>query len=91
MKTFRTLALVLAISITAICCSEDSARIEELEAKYVGKPVPFSQFSEIGDPETLSGTDGKRWVVYFDKGDFTFVTEKSTNTVMAVYDGRHEL
>ena len=61
MKTLKTLALIIAISITAICSSEDSAKLNELEAKYVGKPVPFSQFSEIGSPEALSGTDGKRW------------------------------
>lgn len=91
MEILKTIAMILAISITVICCSEDSARMEELEPKYVGNSVPFSQFSEIGSPETLSGTTSKRWRVYFDKGDFIFVTEKSTNIVMAVYDGRYSL
>ena len=43
---------------------------------------------KYGKPETLTGTDNQRWIVYFPKGDFTVIVSKADNTVQNVRQGR---
>jgi hypothetical protein len=68
----------------------DSEKLQKLESSYVNKKVPFSQYSQIGQPETLKGTNNSQWVAYFPKGDFTIVSDKKTNIVQAIYEGKVE-
>jgi hypothetical protein len=74
------------IVITLLSCGES-----ELESRYAGKKIPYSLYSEIGQPQTLSGTDNEQWVAYFPKGDFTVVSDKKTDIVKFVYSGKHPL
>ena len=43
---------------------------------------------KYGSPETLSKTNSVRWVAYFPKGDFTIITDKKSNTLLKVINGR---
>ncbi len=70
---------------------EDASKYRELVNLYVGKTVPYSQYNEIGQPKTLSGTNNSQWVAYFPKANFTIVTNKKTDKVRTVYIGKHEL
>lgn len=70
--------------------AESAVRYRELANLYVGKTVPYSQYSEIGTPETLKGTTNQQWVAYFPKGDFTIVTNKQTDIVRTIYIGKRE-
>ena len=44
--------------------------------------------NKYGSPETLSKTNNVRWVAYFPKGDFTIITDKKSNTILKVINGR---
>ena len=44
--------------------------------------------NKYGSPETLSKTNNDRWVAYFPKGDFTIITDKKSNTILKVINGR---
>ncbi len=68
----------------------EAARYRELVNLYVGKKVPYEQFSEIGMPKTLSGTNNSQWVAYFPKANFTIVSDKQTDIVRTVYIGKRE-
>lgn len=66
---------------------------EELPLYLVGKnyayPLSFEIIDKYGSPETLSGTDPEfLWVVYFPKGNFTFVIKKGENRILRVLKGR---
>lgn len=68
----------------------EATRYRELVNIYLEKKIPYEQFSEIGMPETLSGTNNSRWVAYFPKADFTIVTDKKTDIVRTIYIGKRE-
>ena len=89
MKKFILGVLALGMTISFSGCG-NSEKLQKLESSYVNKKVPFSQYSQIGRPETLKGTNNSQWVAYFSKGNFTIVSDKKTNIVQAVYEGKVE-
>lgn len=52
----------------------------------IGKEVPWQHYAEWGAPETLDGTDNQYWVVYLGKANISFISDKSTQTV--IFTGR---
>ena len=81
------LALMLVLNFSG--CG-DSERLKELKSLYLNKKVPYSKFDKIGQPETLSGTNNSKWVAYFPKSNFTIVTDKKTDIVKKIYEGKVE-
>jgi len=89
MKRLLLGSLALGLIFSFSGCG-NSERLQKLESLYVNKKVPFSQYTKIVQPETLTGTNNTQWVAYFPKGDFTIVSDKKTNIVKAVYEGKVE-
>ena len=54
----------------------------------IGQPVPYEQSVYFGNDETLMGTNNQRWVVYFDKANFTMISNKETDIVIDIKKGR---
>lgn len=55
----------------------------------IGKKVPYEKWGTLGSPETLDGTDNLRWVVYLDKGNISFVSNKQTDIVLYAGIGKN--
>ena len=72
----------------------------EAEAETETESVPYELLGEkyshiyreiiekYGRPQTLSGTNNRRWVAYFPKGDFTIISDDRTSTINAVLPGK---
>ena len=54
--------------------------------KYV-YPQSIEIISKYGNPQTLSGTNNRRWVAYFPKGDFTIISDKASGTIKRILSG----
>jgi len=59
-----------------------------LREKYIGFKYVFPKSADFisvnGSPQTLSGTDNSTWVVYFPKGDITWLFRSDHATVFGV-------
>ncbi|MCF8380381.1 MAG: hypothetical protein K9H49_12430 [Bacteroidales bacterium] len=64
-----------------------------LRKKYIGFIYKYPQsidfIAEFGSPETLSGTNNDKWIVYFPKGNFTVVQNKKTNKFENICAGKY--
>ena len=80
-------ALGLAVSLNAF---SNSDKLQELKNTYLNHKIPYSRYSEIGYPKTLNGTNNSQWVAYFPKGDFTIISDKKTDIIKKIYEGRVE-
>jgi len=47
----------------------------------VGKKIPYSKWDKWGGPETLEGTNNKRWIAYLDKANISFISNKKTDII----------
>lgn len=54
---------------------------DEIVKELVGKSVPYDKWSEWGSPQTLEGTNNSRWVVYLEKANISFVSNKATDII----------
>ena len=65
----------------------DGEAVKLLNTKY---EYPRSLFiiKKWGFPVTLEGTNNKKWIAYFPKGDFTIVTNKKTDVINMVLPGK---
>jgi len=55
----------------------------------VGKKVPYESWNVLGYPKTLEGTDNRYWVAYLEKGDVSFVSEKTSDIIIFAAFGRN--
>ncbi len=66
----------------------------ELRKEYIGFVYEYPKAKDFillnGAPETLKGTNGITWIVYFPKGGITLIINKKTNIVENVYKGKKE-
>jgi len=62
---------------------------QETIESLVGQKVPYGKWSEWGSPETLSGTDNNYWVVYLDKANISFVSNKVNDKILFANFGRN--
>jgi hypothetical protein len=89
---FKKLLLMLSIFTIISCESEKftTANGTEMEvSSLVGMNV-FDiayEYSKVG-PETLTGTNNQRWVVYYSDINITLETNKSTNIVQKAKKGK---
>lgn len=94
MNRFKhTIPLLFFIAALVSCASETFTSVngEELEvSSLVGRSVftVASEYSNDG-PETLTGTNNDRWVVYYQDIDVTVETNKKTNVVQVATKGRN--
>jgi hypothetical protein len=88
----KKLLLVLSLFAVISCESEKfkTANGTEMEvSSLVGMDV-FDiayDYSKVG-PETLTGTNNQRWVVYYSDINITLETNKSTNIVQKARKGK---
>jgi hypothetical protein len=65
----------------------------ELRKKYIGLKYEYPKSTDFiakyGMPETLSSTSNNKWVAYFPKGDFTVVSNKSSNIFENICAGKN--
>jgi phage pi2 protein 07 len=75
--------------ISSVLHEEKVNKLNERAYRYlVGQKVPYHLFREIGQPQTLKGTNNSVWRVYFPKGDFTLVSNKNTDIVIEILPGK---
>lgn len=48
----------------------------------VGKKVPYENWNSWGSAKTLSGTNNEYWVVFLDKANISFVSEKASEKIL---------
>lgn len=48
----------------------------------IGNTVPYDKWEIWGQPETLEGTNNQYWVVYLSKANISFVSDKTTDSVL---------
>ncbi len=48
----------------------------------INKEVPHDKWSDWGYPETLEGTNNQYWIVYLEKANISFVSEKKSDKVL---------
>ncbi|MCK0115341.1 hypothetical protein [Gelidibacter sp. F63206] len=88
----KKLLLILSFFAIISCESEKfkTANGTEMEvSSLIGMDV-FDiayEYSKVG-PETLTGTNNQRWVVYYSDINVTLETNKSTNTVQKASKGK---
>ena len=63
-----------------------------LRKKYIGfkyeYPRSMEFIADYGYPETLTGTNNSKWIVYFPKGNFTVVSNKKKSIFENICTGR---
>ena len=88
----KKLPLLLSIFLVISCESEKFTTADgtEMEVSFlIGMDVfdiPYEYSKE--SPETLTGTNNQRWVVYYSDINVTLETNKSTNIVQKADTGR---
>lgn len=80
--------------VTTISCESDKFTTANGEVLAVSSLVGMDvfdiayEYSNVS-PETLNGTNNKKWVVYYEDIDVTLITNKSTNIVQSASKGKN--
>lgn len=72
--------------------SKEQKAINKLKNNLLEKtyeyPFSIEIINKYGNPETLLGTDQEQWFVYFPKGNFSLVIDKSDNKIKEFFYGK---
>lgn len=89
---FKKLTFIFGLLFFISCESEKfttSNGIEMEVSSFIGMDVfDIAYDYSKSSPETLTGTNNKRWVVYYDDIDVTLETDKTTNIVQKASKGK---
>tara|TARA_R110001592_G_C12684666_1_gene705034 strand:+ start:190 stop:468 length:279 start_codon:yes stop_codon:yes gene_type:complete len=86
--------IYILILISALGCSSDHFTAANGEDYDVSTLIGMDVFDVAYNysrksPETLEGTNNKKWVVYYSDINVTMVTDKQTNIVQKATSGRN--
>ena len=84
MKKLLLMLLCLPMLFTS-CNNQD----KELQNDAIGKNVfDYRYENNLGNPETLKGTNGKYWITYYPQADITLLARKKTDLILNAASGK---